>query len=159
MGGTTTKLVTGLLVIIVGLVLLPVLSTSLNTVTEENRFICRGDITGGDEYDVYCTQDGNTRVTSAPFAGATAFTIPATPVFTADSESSPALTGGGLRFTYNANRQAAALSAAQSGPVIWAPSVGSNTVALLDILPLVFTVGLVVFGVYQFVSVARERMA
>lgn len=154
MAGTTTRLVSGILVIIVGLVLLPVLTGALNPVTQENRFICSGNATGSGAYSAYCTQN--------PFRSTTtltgAYSLGTSPSFTSDSANEPALTGNGLGFSQAATAVAAAASAAQSGPVVWAPTTGTATISLLQILPLVFTIGLIVGGIYQFVQVARERM-
>lgn len=150
MSGTTTKLVTGILVVIVGLVLLPVLTTSLETVTRENRFVCTGGTPSGtNDWSVYCTLTGT--FTTEP-ANARTLTLGTPLVYEQGATRQGTQPAAGSTFTVG-NRAAAA------GTAVWAPSVGANTVSLLQILPLVFAVGLIVFGVYQFVSVARERLA
>ena len=150
---TTTKLVMGILVIIVGLVLLPVLTATLNPLTSENRFLCNGNVSGTGVYSAVCTLGGT--FTDAPANGRT-LTIGSPVEFNPDSANRPALSGSGLGFTVAATATAAAATAAQTGPVTWAPSVGTAAIALLRILPLVFTIGLVAGGICYFVSAARS---
>ena len=156
MGSTTSKLVGGLLTLIVGLVLVPVLTSAMTPITQENRFLCTGDITGGSPYSAYCTLNSGETFARAPANGGK-LTIGRPVAFADNTESRPALTGAGLGFTVAASATKAAVNAAQSGTVAWAPSGGTATASLLDILPLVFAVGLVSLAVWQFVSVARSR--
>lgn len=142
-------LIGGVISIIVGILLIPVLTSSLSAMTEENRFTCRGNVTGTGVYTAYCTLSGT--FTKNPAAGR-ALVISSPPVFTPDSANSPSLSGSGLGFTVATSPTAAAATAAQRGPVAWAPGVGVQVTSLLEILPMLFAVGLVIFGVSLFVG-------